>query len=199
MEGTLVCLLSPAKTKKIVDLKEYGLQLAQDMSGAWELARQSIGKAQRRQKEYYDRRGRPPNFHAGERVFLYKPAEKTGEARKFARPFHGPYRIIDVDTNTAKIRRVDKPEEDTIRVSLDRLRRCPEEASDQFWPPDKVTRRRKNGSKLTPSSSQLRANPSDVGVTPRIGGGETDQTLSFEYLNSVDPSDQEIDHTMRLL
>ena len=44
----------------------------------------------------------------GERVFLFKPAEKTGERRKFARPFHGPYRIMEVGENTAKIRRVDK-------------------------------------------------------------------------------------------
>ena len=30
----------------------------------------------------------------GERVFLYHPADKTGEACKFARPYHGPYRIL---------------------------------------------------------------------------------------------------------
>ena len=54
-------------------------------------------------------------------MFLFKPADKTGEARKFARPYHGPFRIIDLDVNAARIRRVDNLEEEAILVSLDRL------------------------------------------------------------------------------
>ena len=54
------------------------------MSQAWELAKQSIGKAQKRQKAFYDKRARAPNFAVGERVFLLKPAETTGASRKFA-------------------------------------------------------------------------------------------------------------------
>ena len=42
--------------------------------------------------------------------------------------------ILEVDVNTAKTRPVDKPESDHILVSLDRLRRCPEEIGDSFWP-----------------------------------------------------------------
>ena len=73
-----------------------------------------MGKVQKRQKSYYDRKGRPPRFSEGERVFLFKPAEKTGQARKLARPFHGPYQIIELDVNTACIRRVDKPQDGPI-------------------------------------------------------------------------------------
>ena len=62
-------------------------------------------------------------------MFLLKPSEKTSEARKLARLFHGPYRI------TAYIRRVDRPQDDLILVAIQRLRRCPEELSDEFWPP----------------------------------------------------------------
>ena len=96
-------VMSPEKTKKFVDLKEYGVELAGHMSEAWELARQCIRKAQRRQKEYYDRKTRPPNFRISDRMFLFKPADKTGPARKFTRPYHGPFRVIDMDINTAKI------------------------------------------------------------------------------------------------
>ena len=56
---------------------------------------------------------------------------------KLACPYHGPFRVIDLDTNTARIRRVDRPEEDAILVAVDRLRRCPSEVPDVFWPPDK--------------------------------------------------------------
>ena len=83
--------MSPVQTKKLVDLKEYGSGLASKMSAAWELARKSIGKVQKRQKDLHDQKSRSPSFSVGERVFLYKPAEKTGESPKLARPFHGPY------------------------------------------------------------------------------------------------------------
>ena len=105
-------VMSPVQTKKSVDLKEYGSGLASKMSAAWELARKSIGKAQKRQKDFHDQKRRSPSFSVGERVFLYEPAEKTGESRKLARPFHGPYRVLELDTNTSRIRRVDKPHEE---------------------------------------------------------------------------------------
>ena len=133
----------PEKARRLVNLKEYGTELAGRMTEAWELARQCIRKAQKRQKDYYDKTVKPPNFQVGDRVFLFKPADKTGPLRKFARPYHGPFRVIEMDVNTARIRRVDKPEEDTILVAVDRLRRCPSEVPDAFWPPAKPRGRKK--------------------------------------------------------
>ena len=135
-------MLSPPLSRTIIRLQDYGKELASRMAGAWESARSSIKKAQHRQKAQYDKKSRPPNFLVGDRVFLFKPAEKTGEARKFARPFHGPFRVLELDTNTAKIRRVDKPQEEPILVALDRLRRCPEGVPDVFWPPGRAGRGR---------------------------------------------------------
>ena len=42
--------------------------------------------------------------------------------------------MVSVTTNDAKIRRVDSPNSDPILVALDRLRRCPDEVGDKFWP-----------------------------------------------------------------
>ena len=42
--------LSPTKDQMVTDLKEYGTDLYTKLSEAWELARECIGKAQRRQK-----------------------------------------------------------------------------------------------------------------------------------------------------
>ena len=128
-------ILSPKETRAIADLKEYGIELHSRMSEAWELARQQITRAQQHQKHMYDRDTKKVPFRTGERVFLFKPAEQTGTRRKFARPFHGPYRLVEVDTNTAKIRPVDQPESEPLIVSLGRLRRCPGEVEDTFWPP----------------------------------------------------------------
>ena len=136
-------VLSPPKTQMVIDLKEYGAGLCDRMSQAWETARKMVDKAQKRQKRNYDRNCRPPDFIEGERVFLLKPAEKTGERRKLARPFHGPYRVVRLDTNTAHIRRVDKPQDDTILVAVDRLRRCPDDLEEGCWPPAGPEKQRK--------------------------------------------------------
>ena len=133
------------KTRQHWHLKEYGADLAFRTAEAWDLARKCIGKAQKKQKEYYDRRAKPPRFRVGDRVFLFKPADKSGPLRKFARPYHGPYRVVEMDCNTAQIRHVDKPEGDTMLVALDHLRYCPEELvpDNDFWPHPKRKKSRK--------------------------------------------------------
>ena len=48
---------------------------------------------------------------------------------------------MEVGTNTARICPVDKPESGPILVSLDRLRHCPEELGDEFWPPSRAPKK----------------------------------------------------------
>lgn len=158
---------------------EYGIKLHARMLEAWELAQRNIARAQKRQKAVYDRKSQPLSFQEGERVFLYKPAEKTRKARKFARPFHGPYRIMELESNTAKLRHVDDPDGDMILVALERLRRCPDEVADNFWPPDK----RKHGAKkrrvapaLQPSATEMCATEAQrVNVSGEKAGREGQQ------------------------
>ena len=102
--------LSPRKTRQQVNLHEYGVYVADKLSEAWDLAKRNIKRAQKQQKKTYDQHARPPNFTVGERVFLFKPAERTGEKHNLARAYHGPYRVIKLTSNNAHIRRVDRPE-----------------------------------------------------------------------------------------
>ena len=161
-------LLCPANAKKTLDLKEYGTELQAKMSDAWELARRNVTKAQRRQKKFYDQKSRPGRFSVGERVFLFKPAEKTGKKRKFAKPFHGPYRIVEIGENTAKVRRVDQPEEEPILVAQERLRWCPVEITDECWPPQKT----KKGKRGRPRAFQsAEKQPMSTASVSEDGGG----------------------------
>ena len=168
--------LTPRKTLTTIDLKEYGLNLHARLTTAWKLARQCVTKAQKRQKTSYDRGAKDPVFREGERVFLHKPSEKTGEARKLARSFHGPYKLVEVGTNTARIVRVDRPEEESLHVSLSRLRRCPEEIADEFWPPDS----RRKGRKQTRRIRKFRsATQEDTDMA------ETDELTGMVVLENV--------------
>ena len=90
-----------------------------NLSEARELAQKSIQNSQKKQKQNYDKRARANVFRVGERAFLYKPAAKSGKAYKFARPYYGPYRIVEITTNDAKICPIDKPSEEPIFVALD--------------------------------------------------------------------------------
>jgi hypothetical protein len=168
------------------------MELYLRMLEAWELARQH-------QKNVYDRGTKNP-FRAGERVFLFKPAERTGARRKFARPFHGPYRLVEVGTNTARICPVDKPESEPILVSLDRLRRCPEEVRDEFWPPSrapkKTRRHHVNETRRQLSDGHEEGETTEDALLDSAAGGRLDDrqphlqaTADEAYGGSLDPED----------
>ena len=129
--------LTHPKTRYQVDLDDYKTELVGSLSQAWELARAQVKKAQQKQKKYYDLHAKETRIQQGDRVFVYMPSEKKkkGKAHKFARPFHGPYRVLELTTNDAKVVPVNKPHSTPIFVALDRVRHCPDELPpDEYWP-----------------------------------------------------------------
>ena len=125
--------LSHPRTCYQVDLDDYKVDLVANLSDAWELARKNVQRAQKQQKRQYDHHTTKPTYHIGDRVFVYQPGSIQSKNRKFARPFHGPYRILDLTPTNASVRPVDRPEEVPIFISLDRVRKCPPEIPDQSW------------------------------------------------------------------
>ena len=119
--------LSPAPCRSAIDISDYKCEVQQSMQESWDLARENIKKAQKRQKKAYDRRCREPTFRAGERVFLHIPSARSGQAYKFSLPYKGPYRILKMFGNTAEIVLIGHRSGDMIRVSSSRLRHCPDE------------------------------------------------------------------------
>ena len=117
-----------------VDLCAYSEEVATRFQQAWELAQQSICHAQKRQKQQFDCHSKPPNYRVGKRVFVYMPAGKQGKGHKFARPFHGPYRIVEVCETGASVHPIDDPGRDSIWVAFHRLRPCSEGNPNAFWP-----------------------------------------------------------------
>ena len=82
----------------------------------------------------------------GDRVFVYMPAAKACKAYKFARPFYGPYRIVEQSETGVVVRPVDRPQADPIRVAYNRIRHCADSIPDVFWPTRaRVTQTRSRG------------------------------------------------------
>ena len=121
--------LTPPPPRTEVDLMEYKAELRVRLSEAWTLAQQNIAKAQKRQKRTHDRHARDPAFCVGERVFLHTPSLRSGPGYKFARPYQGPFRILELHSNGATLTNVHRPNASLLRVAMNRLRRCPVEIS----------------------------------------------------------------------
>ena len=84
-------------------------------------------KAQRSQKLQQDKTSTNAHFTVGDRVFVFMPASTTGQMRKLACPFKGPYRVVATHPNGVEVLPVDKPRASVLRVALNRIRRCPKE------------------------------------------------------------------------
>ena len=131
-----------------------------------EVALSQIKKAQKHQKLYYDRHTKTLKFCVGDGVFVYMPSANKGKAHKYARPFHGPFRVIELTANDAKVCPMNRPKADPIFVSLDRVRYCPEEISpEQSWPHRSV-RRKTRENDLSVLTSPEMFDESDASATP---------------------------------
>ena len=81
---------------------------------------------------------------------VYMPYEDQGKNRKMALPYHGPYRIIEVrPNNCVLVRPVDKPDDQPIFVSMDRIVPCPNELSNVSWLGPRTRKQKRNPSQKT--------------------------------------------------
>ena len=75
------------------------------------------------------------------------PGEVKGKAWKFARPYHGPYRLLSLTPTNAEVRLVDRSSKKSKFVPLDRVRSCYPEMTDTVWTGHRLKRRCKPTSK----------------------------------------------------
>ena len=143
--------LSTPSTPYTVDLDDYQSELITGLSDAWEAAAEHIKVAQCHQKRMYDRGASELKLKIGDRVLVHMPHEVRGNAWKFARPFHGPYRVVSLTPTNAEVRLVDQPNDDSIFVSLNRVRRCYDELPNVSWSGKQSSKRRRSKAKQTDS------------------------------------------------
>ena len=79
-------------------------------------------KAQKRQKDNYDRNAHVIGYNIGDRVRCYTPVTKKGKSPKLTPFWHGPFRIIDIDIPNYLIRLCDNPRSRTFWVHANRLK-----------------------------------------------------------------------------
>jgi hypothetical protein len=117
--------------RTLVNIANYREEVLRNMRMAWDLAKENIKKAQKKQKTNYDRHSREPTFGVGDRVFLHAPSARSGPAYKFSLPYKGPYRVVDMADNVASLQLIGQSESEAVRVAISRSRHCPKECLPQ--------------------------------------------------------------------
>ena len=143
----------------MVDMDDYRTELVMSMAKAKKIALESICRAQRKQKEFYDRHSGETTYHVGERVMVYMPGTVSGKRWKIVRPYHGPYRVINMTPTNAEVQLVENPGEPSIFVALSRLRRCYPELPNTSWTGGKKYKRAKSVDRDIPVQPIRREGP----------------------------------------
>ena len=89
--------------------------------------------AQKRYKKQYDKKVRPATYRVGEWVLIKFPAEESGKMRKLSRPWHGPYRITDINGPNVSASQVYHPKKEGIKVQQSRVKHCPHQLPAGFY------------------------------------------------------------------
>lgn len=61
---------------------------------------------------------------------IFIPSDIMEKNRKLARPYHGPFRIVDLIRTNFEVQLIEHPQDQTIIVATDRLQWC---YSDKNW------------------------------------------------------------------
>ena len=155
--------LEPSQLRREVRLDTYKGELMSGLTEAWSMAQKQVQKAQKSQKKQYEKNTKEPDLKVGERVFVYMPKEKATKAYKFARPFHGPFRVVEVLDAGVVVRPVDPWRGESIRVAVNRVRRCPEAVPEgESWPARKSPGKRTSSKKTDSSESKQEPRPHSV-------------------------------------
>ena len=118
-----------SRTTYLVDLDNYRTELVVNLKKAWELTSKSIKEAQQNQ---YNKQSTTQTYHVGDWVMVFMPSNVTGKDGKLVRPYHGPFRIINLTQTNAEVQLVECPQDQTIFVVIAHLR-CYPELSDSSW------------------------------------------------------------------
>ena len=115
----------------MINTRDYKEEISHRFATAWELVQSQVEKAQGCQKFFHDKAAKQPDIKVGFRVFVFHPAKRKGKAYKFSRPFVGPYCLLTLHPNGAKVKLTDKPSSQSIWVAPNQIRLCPKEIPDQ--------------------------------------------------------------------
>ena len=118
--------LLPPSSLEPVDVSDYRQQMVLSLSLARKNATECVKKAQKKYKNYYDKKATPRLYSVGDWVLVRFPAEESGKQRNLSQPWHGPYRVSAVRDPDIVVVKVYFPREGPINIHQMRVTPCPQ-------------------------------------------------------------------------
>ena len=110
--------------QKKQNIPGYVSDLHRSLQTAYTDIRQNLRVAHKRNKARHDVKSVSVPYHVGDQVWLYVPSVKSGNTKKLASLWRGPYTVIDrINFATYKIQLISQPSK-TLVVHHDRLKHC---------------------------------------------------------------------------
>ena len=126
--------LLPESPIEPTEVSDYREELILTLSAARQLAMEATRNAQQKYKKYYDQKSRTTKLRIGDWVLIRFPQEETGSQRKLSRPWHGPFRIIELDSTGVTATKIYYPQDGPIKVHQSRVTACPAGfLTDYYW------------------------------------------------------------------
>lgn len=114
-------ILQPIRTRYDTDTN-YVSEFLQRMKIAHQKAREHSEIATERMHKNFNKKAAPVNIKTGDRVYLWEPASKQGLSSKLMKKWSGPYRVLEIENVTAKIKEIFGKKEQKVHVN--RLKLC---------------------------------------------------------------------------
>ena len=115
-------MLSPPPIQPI-DLSSYRDTVS--LSSAREITASYIQQAQQKYKKHHNQKATTRKYRVGDWVLVRFPSDETGKARKFSRPWHVPYRVVDIREPDTLVVKVYRPQDGRIQIHQARVTPCP--------------------------------------------------------------------------
>ena len=77
------------------NIPQYIKEVRKTLKNAYDVIRVNLDVAHKKRKDVKDKHCAETNFRIGDRVWLFNPAVKVGQTKKFSSLWRGPYTVID--------------------------------------------------------------------------------------------------------
>lgn len=142
-QPTEAAFMPPTPTSSVV-VSDFREELVKVLSSARQCAAETIQKAQKKYKTYYDKKAKdiPSHYRVGQWILIRHPHEESGPNRKLSRPWYGPFRITKVEKTGVIAEGIyGNGIKDQIRVHLQRVTTClPAFPAGCYWYGDRRSR-----------------------------------------------------------
>ncbi|MCP4486852.1 MAG: hypothetical protein GY820_05965, partial [Gammaproteobacteria bacterium] len=117
-------MLSKRPSPFMWSLEHWIDQLPHYLRKMWQVVKENAQRAQKAQAKQYDKNKKGHKLQVGERVLWFRPQDLSGDDRKFALPYIGPYIVTELKGLNNVFIRLENSTQEPFLVNVDQLSRC---------------------------------------------------------------------------